>query len=114
MPELKIIKSQPLTLSAVGEELKPKTKREEIPPIQQKVLEHATQFSKLNKSQEHKLIEELKTLEIPRITEEHIVTIVNILPRSINELKIIFAGSKTTITPENLEKILQTLRKYEK
>ena len=114
MPELKIIKTQPLTLAAVGEELKPKTKKAEIPTIQQKVLEHSAQFSKLNKSQEHKLTEELRALEVPRMTEEHIATIVNLMPKAVSELKTIFAGTKTTIAPENVEKIQQLLSKYEK
>lgn len=113
MPELKIAKSHPLTLGQIADEIKPKAK-EEISPIQQKVLDHSVKFSKLNKSQELKLTEELKALDVPRMTEEHIATMVNILPAAVSELRIVFAGSKTTIAPENLEKIQQTLSKYEK
>jgi DNA-directed RNA polymerase subunit F len=114
MPELKIVKSQTMTLGHIASDVKPKTKKEEITPIQQKVLDHSVKFSKLNKSEELKLVEELKALEVPRMTEEHIATMVNILPKSVNELRTVFAGSKTTIAPENLEKIQNTLSKYEK
>lgn len=114
MPELKIIKSRMLGLGEIAETIKPKTKKEELEPIQQKVMDHSIKFSKLNKSQELKLTEELKSLEVPRMTEEHMVTIVSLMPRSISELKTIFAGTKTTIAPENIEKIQQTLGKYEK
>lgn len=114
MPELKILKSEPFTMASLAEEMKPKSKKETITPIQQKVLDHSVKFSKLNKSRELKLFEELKALEVPRITEEHIATIVNLMPKSINELRTVFAGSKTTVAPENLEKIQQTVSKYEK
>jgi DNA-directed RNA polymerase subunit F len=114
MPELKIIKSRILTLGEIAEELKPKNKKVELEPIQQKVMDHSIKFSKLNKSQELKLIEELRSLEVPRMTEEHIATIVNILPQAVSELKTVFAGTKTTIAQENLDKIQQILNKYEK
>ncbi len=101
-------------LGEIAEILKPKNKKEELQPIQQKAMDHSIKFSKLNKSQELKLTEELKSLEVPRMTEEHIVTIVSLMPRAISELKTIFAGTKTTIAPENIDKIQQTLSKYEK
>jgi DNA-directed RNA polymerase subunit F len=114
MPELKIIESEMLTLSKLNELVKPANKKDEINPIRQKIMDHTAKFSKLNKDKETKLVEELKALDIPRMTEEHIVTIVNILPKNINELKIVFAGTKTTIAIENLEKIKQLIGKYEK
>ncbi len=114
MTELKILKSRMLTLGEIAEELKPKNKKEEITPIRQKVFDHSVKFSKLNKSQELKLIEDLKSLEVPRMTEEHIATMVNLMPKAVSELKTIFAGSKTTIAPENLDNIQKTLNKYEK
>ena len=113
MPELKIIKSIKMSLGQIAEALKP-GKKEELIPVQQKAFDHAVKFSKLNKSQELKLTEELKSLEVPRMTEEHIVTIVDLVPRSISELKTVFAGTKTTIAPENIDKIQKTLSKYEK
>jgi DNA-directed RNA polymerase subunit F len=114
MPELKIIKSEPMGLATLRDEVKPKTKKEEIPTIRQKILDHSAKFSKLNKSQETKLIEDLKALEVPRMTDEHIAMIVHIMPKALSELKTIFTGSKTTIAPENLDKIQQLLDKYEK
>lgn len=97
----------------LAKELKP-GKKEEITPVQQKVLDHSVKFSKLNKDRELKLFEEIKSLEIPRITEDHIASIVNIIPKSVPELRSIFAGSKTTVAPENLDKIQKTVDKYEK
>ena len=114
MPELKIIKSRIMGLGEIAETIKPKTKKDELEPIQQKAMDHSIKFSKLNKSQELKLIEELRSLEVPRMTEEHIATIVNLIPRAISELKTIFAGTKTTIAPENLNNIQKTVNKYEK
>ena len=103
-----------LSLGEIAEELKPKSKKDELEPIQQKVMDYSIKFSKLNKSQELKLIEELSALEVPRMTEEHIATIVNLMPKAVSELKTIFAGTKTTIAPENLESIQKTVNKHEK
>jgi DNA-directed RNA polymerase subunit F len=113
MPELKIIKSIKMSLGQIADELKP-GKKEELIPIQQKAFDHAVKFSKLNKSQELKLSGELKALEVPRMTDEHIATIVNILPKTVSELKVVFAGTKTTIAPENIDKIQKILSKHEK
>jgi DNA-directed RNA polymerase subunit F len=113
MPELKIIKSIKMSLGQIAETLKP-GKKEELIPIQQKAFDHAVKFSKLNKSQELKLNGELTALEVPRMTDEHIATIVNILPKTLSELKVVFAGTKTTIAPENIDKIQKILSKYEK
>jgi DNA-directed RNA polymerase subunit F len=113
MPELKIIKSIKMSLGQIAEALKP-GKKEELIPVQQKAFDHAVKFSKLNKSQELKLTEELTALEVPRMNDEHIATMVNILPKTTSELKVVFAGTKTTIAPENINKIQKILSKYEK
>lgn len=80
----------------------------------QKVKDSITKFSKINKAQELKLIESLKGLSIARMTDAHIIQIATILPKDIDELKIIFAGSRTTLTQEDLEKINNTIKQHGK
>ncbi len=82
--------------------------------IQQKTKDSIAKFNKLNKDDELKLLRELTDLKIVRLTDNHLAQIITIIPKDIDELKTIFAGSKTTITPEDLEKIQSTIKQYEK
>ena len=109
--ELKILKKKPLLLDEVEASI---SKNKKFIPLQQKVFDSIKKFSKLNKDKAHKLYEELKALEIPRVEDEQFVLIVNLAPKTESELKSIFAGSKTTVSPERLKKILETLKNYEK
>ena len=115
MSELIIKKSQVLGPAHLASTLKTLEKNQkQINPVQQKTKDYSIKFSKLNKSQESKLFEEIQKLDIPRISKEHIAEIISLLPKDVNELKTIFAGSKTTVTTENLDKILKALKQYEK
>ena len=111
--ELKILDKRPINLAELASEMK-KIKKKEIKSLQQKTGDYALKFSKLNKDREAKLYNDILALEIPRLDKEHVASIVNLLPKNETELKIIFSASKTTLAPENIVKILDTLNKYEK
>lgn len=111
--ELRILDKEPIHMAELAGELK-KISKKELKGLQQKTGDYALKFSKLNKDREAKLYQDILGLEIPRLEVEHIAAIVNLLPRNETELKTIFAGSKTTLAPENIVKILDTLKKYEK
>lgn len=112
--DIKIVKKEPLTLVEVNKTVSSLGKKAELPAIQQKVQTFAKKFSKITGANAAKLAGELKGLEIPMFTEEHIAQIVNIMPQDLAELKSIFAGSKTTISPENFKKIHDIVMKYSK
>lgn len=115
MVEVKILKQEiigPANVLAILEEREKKEKT--LGGIAQTVKDSITKFSKLNKAQETKLIAALKGLNIARLTDAHIAQIATILPEDIDELKIVFAGSKTTLTQEDLEKIQSTIKQHGK
>ncbi len=107
--ELKIINKKPLLLQEVGENIEKK----DI-PLQQKVFDSMKKFSKFNKDKALKILEELNSLEIPRLEDEQFIQIINLAPKTESELKSVFSGSKTTVSSENIKKILETLKKHEK
>lgn len=109
--DINVKSREPRCIAAVGAELS-KLKKAEKGPIQQKVYDFTRKFSRLSVLQAEKLIKELEDLEIPRMTKEHIISIVDILPRNDAELKIILAASKTMLKPEDIEKILGVVKKY--
>ena len=63
---------------------------------------------------ELKLVKAIKDLEIPLLTEANAIEIANILPKNLNELRTIFAGSKITVAPENLDKLFEVIKSNEK
>ena len=115
MVEVQILKSEIIgpaqvkeTLEAIEKKLK--KDKQSLGSIQQKTKDNIVKFSKLNKEKETKLIKDLKALNIPRLSDSHIAQIVTIMPKDVDELKTVFAGSKTTITKEDLDKIQSTIK----
>lgn len=74
-------------------------------------LEHATQFSKIKSSEAEKLIEELKGSGV-KLKEKAIVKIVDLLPKDVEELRVLLEGINPKISEEEEIKILEILKKY--
>ncbi len=107
----KILKIQPITIPEVKEILE-SLGRENLDQFQRRSLDYATKMSHLDPESARKLLEELKadgTLE-----EEEAVQIVNVMPKSIEELRIFLAGGRKIVETSKLEKILNLLNKYRK
>jgi len=111
--EVKVLKSEPLLLGEVEKELKNIKKKDRL-PVQEKSYDFARKFEKLKIEKAKQLIEEIRKLEIPRITDFHIYQIADLMPKSLVELRSIFAGTKTTVTPDNIKQIYEIIKKYEK
>lgn len=111
--EVKIKNQKILLSSEVESNLKKVNKKDRI-PVQELSYDFNRKFKKLNTTDGKKLVEEIKELEIPRVTDFHIYQIANLLPKTLGELRSIFAGTRTTITPENIKKILEIIKKYDK
>lgn len=56
-----------------------------------------------------KLAKKIMELEIPRLREEQVLKIVDILPKSVEELKVVIAPYMVTISQENLKKIVDAI-----
>ena len=110
--EANIIKKEAITLAEVAkivQSLGTKTDRAEI---QNKILDFSKDTAKLKIDKAEKLILELEAINVPLMTKEHVVQIVDILPKDMGELKSIFAGSKLTVSPENLKQMQDIISKY--
>lgn len=59
-----------------------------------------------------KLIESLKKLNISRLKEEHIKKIADLLPKTVDDLKIILQGYTLTVTKENMKQIVDDVNKF--
>jgi DNA-directed RNA polymerase subunit F len=109
----KIIKKQPITLQELTKRLS-EIKKKELIPIQQKVHDFAKRFSKITPVNAEKLRGELKKLDITRLTDDHLVDIINIMPQDLAELKTLFVKTNTTLPPEDFKRISDLINKYKK
>ncbi|MBS7611174.1 hypothetical protein KEJ27_03020 [Candidatus Bathyarchaeota archaeon] len=79
--------------------------------LQVRVLEYARKMTKVDPLKASELIDKL--IEEFNIERDRAVQIVNVMPESIEELRVFFTGSKgKLVTTSQLKKILELLNKY--
>ena len=76
----------------------------------QEMKEYLKKFTKLSKDKAGKLTEEITSLGSMKVKEEHIVKIVDFLPRDAEDLNKIFTD--TGLTEEETNAILEIVKKY--
>ncbi len=77
---------------------------------QKRALEHAKRFAKLSASDAKKMVEELLKLE--KMKSSIAIQISNILPVTKDEVRSVYAKERFTLTEEDLDKILDIVKKY--
>lgn len=113
MPDTEVIEEKPLTLTEVSEQLDQIQKRDrELNFRASRVRDYINLFiTKKDLERSKKLREELENANIPRLKDKHIVKILDFMPQSIDELKLLFMGDQTLILKqEELEKILSIIK----
>jgi DNA-directed RNA polymerase subunit F len=73
-------------------------------------LEHANQLSKTTPEKSQDLVKELLKLE--KMKPEIAYRITNIMPKTRDELRAIYAKERFTLSPEELDSILQTVANH--
>lgn len=114
MPKAEIVTKEALHLPALAKVLQSLGKREERAEIQNKLIDYAKASARLKEDDAEKLREELRALDIATLAPEHIIQIIDILPQDLSELKSVFAGSKTNLSPEQFVKIIEICGKFRK
>lgn len=84
---------------------------EEIRYERRKASEHTTKFAKGGAKESRALINEL--LGLPKMKELIAIRIVDLMPKSPNEVRAIYAKERFTLTEADIEKILDCVAKYE-
>ncbi len=100
-----------LKRSGAGKKTEEGEEEEEIRYERRKAHEHTTKFAKLGAGKSRTLINELLRLE--KMKEEIAVRIADLMPKSANEVRAIYAKERFTLTEADLEKILDLVTKYE-
>ena len=115
MSDERIISERPITMVELSEDLDNLEKKEkELSFRANKTKSYLKQFVKIKLKDAEELRKKIEALEIPRIKERQIVKIIDMLPESLDELKMLMVGETTTISDENMKKILDVVKDYVK
>jgi DNA-directed RNA polymerase subunit F len=107
---MKVIETKPTSMAESKEILSNREKKKELSYEQKLALEHLNKFTKLSPEQAKKLLGELS--EVLRMSQETIVQILNFLPKNADELRMIFSREKFSLKEDEINKILEIVKKY--
>ena len=106
-----IISEKPIDIGELKKELEKIKKRDkELNFRAARTEEYLQHFSPLKNSEE--LFKKIEALKIPRLKEQHIIKIIDILPKTLDELKTILQGYTITVNNENLKKLVDAINKF--
>ena len=108
--EPKIISQTPVSMADLRSEIERIKKREKEPSIRvTKMEDYMNSLSSLPMAKEKELVEAIRKLEVPRMKDEFIFKIVEMLPKTVEELKMILQGYVISVTADNLKKLVETV-----
>jgi DNA-directed RNA polymerase subunit F len=108
----KIQEENPISIYDLKKELtKIKKRDEELALRATKTEEYLNAFVVLKQKDAESLKNALTELEIPRLKDHHIIKIIDVLPESEEELKIVLQGYTLTVNKDNMKKIVDEIKK---
>ncbi|MEM5829375.1 MAG: RNA polymerase Rpb4 family protein [Candidatus Aenigmatarchaeota archaeon] len=106
---MKVIAEKEVTNVEAREILENREKEGELKYEQKVSLALLRKFTPIDSEKIKKLVEELKSIE--RLGEREIVAIANFLPEDRDDLRVILHKEYTAFTPEEIDKILEIVKK---
>ncbi|MCK4335988.1 MAG: RNA polymerase Rpb4 family protein [Candidatus Aenigmarchaeota archaeon] len=85
-----------------------KEKNKELVYEQKNALEHLRKFCKLPEKKYGKMLEELRKIE--KLKDKHIASIINFIPETQDELRVLFANERVVLTDDDKKKILKIVK----
>ena len=111
----KIISETPISAADVLADLESiKQKDGELNFRAARTHEYLSQFITMKPAEAKKLVAALKELNVPRVREQHIVKLVDVLPTTPADIKTVLQGYAVTITNDNLQKMADVLATHAK
>ena len=115
MSKPEVIEKAPVSLFELKTELQAIQKRdEELNYRAGKTLDYVNSVNPISKTVYQKLKTEIEALGIPRLKDDHVVKILDLMPQNVNELNVILQGYTLTVTKENMAKIIKVLEEAKK
>lgn len=104
--------------TAIKEEFIPTSKAKEIlEKVEEKnyeqklAFEHTKKFGKAKSSDVNKIIKALEAIDMRKLKREHIIKIVDLMPKDIDDLKVILTHADIPFKDEEIQQIMDVLKK---
>jgi DNA-directed RNA polymerase subunit F len=115
MTKAKLINEQPVSMAFIRKHLEEIKKRDgELNFRGTKCEDYLNTVVDLKFEESVKLEKDLEGLKIPRLKPEHIIKIIDIMPQSVEELKVVLQGYVLSVNQSNMKKIVDTVKNYVK
>ena len=113
MPKPEILSEKPITMVELREELtKIKGRDKELGFSANKTEEYLNQFVSLSKEKAEELKKKLEGLKISRLKPEFIVKIIDTLPTSVEQIKVLLQGYVVSINQADMKKIIDVVNQF--
>jgi DNA-directed RNA polymerase subunit F len=107
MSKPEILEKTPLSMVQLKAELNAVSKRDKEPGFRTtKTIEYLNSFNTLSQTEFNSMKKKIEDLQIPRLKEEHIIKILDIVPKNVNDLGVLLQGYTITVSKENLKNIV--------
>lgn len=108
-----VIEKKSMNMSALREELANIKKRDsELSFRGAKTEEYVNEFAVLKPKEAEELYKKIESINIPRLRDIHINKIIDMMPVSVPELKVIMQSYALPVTNENLKKIVDLVADF--
>ena len=107
---VEILTETPITAQQLKDDLAKIKKRDEELNFRAAKTEEHLEHLELSKNTEQ-LFDKINKLKIQRLKEQHINKIIDLMPATIKDLKVIMQGYTITINNENMKKIVDAIGK---
>ena len=111
--EPKTISQTPMTLAELKEEIAKIKQREKEPSIRlTRVEDYLNSFAEISPEAGKELHAAITKLGVNRLKEEHICKIVDMLPKTPNELKVVLQGYGISLANDASSKIIERVNEF--
>ena len=111
MGDMQIVSEMPIDVYQLKKELDKIKKRDnELNFRANRTEEYIHQIAELKNADE--LFDKLTKLNIPRLKEQHIHKLIDVLPINLNELKVVLQSYTITVNNDSMKKIVDTINEF--
>ena len=113
MADPKIISEEAMSLVELKAQIKRIKKRDKEPSFRvTRMEEYLNVFVTLSSKDAKELEENLMKLNVPRLKDHHIKKIIDLMPATLEQLKVILQGYALTVNQDNMKKIVAVVKKF--
>ncbi len=108
-----VLKEEPMSIPEVKEDLANIKKRDkELTFRGTKAEDYLAQYSDIDGKKAKELYSKIDGLKIPRLKDLHVKKLIDLLPATANDVKIVLQGYAVTVKADGLKKIAEAIKGF--